>query len=87
MATSITTNLNDEDEAVLNRLATEYNTSTLPAPEQLTPAQFFRQYVRDWLRSQASRFLEKDQVGMRAAYRLATPEEQAAVDVILDKYR
>lgn len=87
MAIDITTNLNDEDEAVLNRLVQEYNSAQPAPPQQLSPAQFFRQRSREWIRSQASRFFEKDQLGMRAAYKLATPQEQATIDTILDQYR
>lgn len=87
MATSITTNLNDADEFVLNRLTTEYNT-TIPAPNPtLSPAQFFREHIRTWIRSQASRFRDRDQLGMRSAYELATPAEQAQIDTLLSPYR
>jgi hypothetical protein len=87
MATNISTNINDEDEVVLNRLVAEWNIDPVNAGDQLTPAQFFRQHARDWLRMNAARYAAEDQIGMRAAYRLATLEEQATIDTILDPYR
>jgi hypothetical protein len=86
MAISITTNLSDEDEVILNRMTAEYNGGT-PPPEPVTPSQFFRQHIRDWIRSQASRFTDRDQLSLRERYKLATPEEKAQIDAILAQYQ
>lgn len=88
MATSITINLSDEDEAVLAKLTVEINNAVAgQPPATATPAQVFRHGVREWLRSHASRFAEREQISLRAAYRKATASEQAAIDGILAPHR
>jgi hypothetical protein len=88
MAASITVNLDDEFESILNDLTNETNRlARLQNLPEVTPAQFLRQFVRDYLRSQATRLEDSRQLGLRAAFKLATPEEQANISAILDKYR
>jgi hypothetical protein len=85
MATDITTQLDDAREATLLRLVAEYNERT---NEGLSPAQFFRNYARVvWLDAETQRYNDSLQLKLRAAYKLATPEEQATIDGILNKYR
>lgn len=85
MATSIQINLNDELEAALNRSTDELNTAT--PGEDVTPAQHLRDHVRDWLRNLIQGWAEREQLGLRAAYKAAPENIQAQVDTLLDPYR
>jgi hypothetical protein len=86
MAADITVNLNDADEAILDRLTAEWNANPANADDQLTKAQFFRQHARDWIRSHRSRFTDLDNARLAFVYSQATAEEQATIDAIRDKY-
>jgi hypothetical protein len=86
VAAQITINLSDSDEALLNKITAEHNGAIPNQPNPLTPAQMLRQTVRDWLRTFAERYSERDRLGMRKAYNLATAEERAQIDAILAPY-
>lgn len=86
MAIDITINLTDEREAELVKLTNEAN-RLLPPEGLLTPSQFLRRDVRERLDMSAQQRADAERLGLRAAYKLATPEERAAIDAILDKYK
>jgi len=86
MAVDITTNLSDEREAELNQMTADFNKLMAPG-DQLTPAQYFRRWVRDRIDASAARRAERDRVGFRTIYPLLTPEEKATVDAIFDRHR
>lgn len=84
MATDITINLKDDLEAELNLLTTEQNVAT---GESLSPSQFLRQDVRDRLQLSANQRADRDRFRLRDLFKKATPEEQATITTILEKYR
>jgi len=85
MATDITINLTDEREAELITLAQEW--SRLFPEDPQTPSQHLRAHVRSWLDMSIQQRADAERLGLRAAYKQATPEEQATIDSILEKYR
>jgi hypothetical protein len=90
MALDITITLDGDRETTLLRLVAEHNAriSETLGPETLTPTQFVRQRVRvEWLDVETQRYQDAQKVNMREAYKLATPQEQAAIDAILAPYR
>jgi hypothetical protein len=90
MATDITITLNDAKEAVLLRMTNDYNRerrATSPSWVDLTPVQFFRQWLLELVESRAADYLQKDRMGLKAAYEKATIQEQTTINGILDKYR
>ena len=80
----ITVTLSVAQEAELVRLTDEMNQST---DDRITPAQFLQREVEGRLNLAASQRAERMRLALRTAYTQATPEEQAAIDAILDKYR
>jgi len=89
MAIDITINLNDEREAALVRMTNEANAERAwdASYTPLTPAQFLRRKVRDDLDHAASQYADRDRLSLREAYKQATPQEQAQIDAILNRYR
>lgn len=85
MALDITINITDTREEELIKLTDEHNTAF--PNDILSVAQFLRQFVRSWLDISAQQRADSERLGLRAAYKLATTEEQAQVNAILDKYR
>lgn len=84
MATDITINLKDDLEAELNLLAQEYNVAM---GDTLSPSQYLRNDVRDRLRASAAQRADRERLRLRDLFSQATPEEQAEILSILDKYR
>lgn len=84
MALDVTVNLTDDREKELVKLTNEWNRGF---PEQRTPAQMLRAQVRDWLDLSAQQRVDAEKLGLRAAFKLATLEEQAQIDAILAQYR
>jgi hypothetical protein len=87
MAVDITISLTDAREATLGRLTAAFNSVPANVNQPVTPAQFMRQFVKDWLDLDQRQFDDNQRLKLRAAYLLATPSEQAAIDLILNKYR
>lgn len=85
MALDITVNITDAREEELTKLTDEHNIA-FPA-DILSVAQFLRQFVRSWLDLSAQQRADSERLGLRAAYKLATQEEQAQIDAILAPYR
>ena len=84
MATDITINLTDEREAELVVQTNEWNKGF---QDTLSPSQFLRKQVREQLDLAIQQRADTEKLGLRAAYKQATPEEQATIDSILEKYR
>lgn len=88
MATDITINLDDTREAELLKLTEEANVILRRLGQsEVSPSQFLRRDVRERLDLSAQQRLDAEKLGLRAAYKLATPAEQAQIDAILSKYR
>jgi len=85
MAVDITISLSDQRETTLTREANAH-TARFPS-DPVTPAQFLRQFVREWLDGLERQYQDTQRISRAEAYRLATVEEQAQIDGILDKYR
>lgn len=86
MAIDITTNLNDADELVLNKLTAEFNARPENATSQLTPAQFWRQHGRDYLRQHRSRFTAGDNSRLGALNERADATDRATLTAMMLKY-
>lgn len=83
MAQVTITTTERQDRAVVLATA-QHNAQT---GESLTPAQFAISRIHHWLNGLAQTFEAQDQETKGALYRAATPQDQAAIDAILDKYR
>lgn len=88
MAISITTNLDDAEEAELNLITSEVNaTESQPGvPSTLTPSQVFRRHARNWIRNSATAREEATKIRRSAVYKTMSPEDRQAVDLIFNKY-
>ena len=88
MATSVTVNLNDADEAGIVLMAAEFNREnrTTPGFTPVTPAQLLRTHVREWIAQQVGR-IRDERRARRLEALLAAPEDvEASVDALLDPY-
>lgn len=84
MATfSITTTA--KQDAAAQRMLQEYNTSF--PNSQLTVLQFVRERINDVFNRWVDRFDQEDRESKATLYQRATPEDQATIDTILNKYR
>lgn len=86
MAIDVTINLSDDLESELIAQTDDFN-KAFPSSTPLSPSQFLRQDVRGRLQIAAQQREDAERLGLRAAFKLATPEEQATINGILDKYR
>lgn len=84
MALSVTINLNDALQAELEKLATEHNVAFPGAPN--TPAQQARDILRGHLELSAQQRGDRERLGFRAVYEVATPADKAVMDAIRAKY-
>lgn len=87
MAIDITISLSDDREAELNKITNESNIAIGIPSEAVTPTQWLRRYVRDFLDMSASQRTERDRLALRAAYKAAPANVQTQVDTLLAPYK
>lgn len=85
MAIDITITLGDALEAELRQQVADHNKGFPSAP--LTPTEWLRQLVRSRLVLATQQREDTERLHIRDRFKRATPQEQAGILTVLDKYQ